>query len=421
MLKLSAPLYCYLELTPECNNHCPGCSNVFVADKHNRHLAEPSFMNAKLWHSIIRKLKPHVKCLRITGGEPTLHPEFEAIINCIQESDIPFVIFTNGRWHDPKRLISLLSRCSRFEGLLVSLHGANKETHEAFSGAQGSFKETIRNIQHASHEGINVDTNTVITKANLGQIEEIVNLSESLGANCTVFNRYIGISVSELGVEPDELRDALGRIHRIKESGASVKLGVCIPQCFQRNSSNGCLAGNAFWSIDPWGNVRPCNHAPVFCGNLFSSSVEEIVSSSALEKWHDRIPEQCVHCSLFTNCRGGCRAQAMLLERKKDDLIGMPIHGRPEEQGSIELELESSARPILRFDARRENFGYVLIRGNHFVPVTADGKALLDECNGYLTLGEIYERFGGEALDFIASLHSEGFIDLAQNSPLGTP
>ena len=76
--------------------------------------------------------------------------------------------------------------------------------------------------------------------------------------------------------------------------------------------TSGCLAGEAFATVDPWGNVRPCNHAPYVVGNLLTQSFEEVWHSPKMEVWRAMIPPECTGCAMYKRCHGGCRAEAML-------------------------------------------------------------------------------------------------------------
>ena len=53
----------------------------------------------------------------------------------------------------------------------------------------------------------------------------------------------------------------------------------------------------------PWCNVRPCNHAPLVCGNLLEQSIEEIWHGEAMNRWRGMIVEQCWLC--LELCTGG--------------------------------------------------------------------------------------------------------------------
>ena len=350
---LEKPLF-FAELTPACNNACLGCGNVFADNR------SPEPLSVRKWCAVLDRIAPSTSWLKITGGEPTLHPEFEQIIEYVAALGIPFTLFTNARWLQPRRLVRFLSDIPQLDGLLVSLHGARAQSHEAFTCTPVSFDETVANIRLAVDAGLKVTTSSVLTRHSCSEVEAIVALGQDLGAHHAAFQRFIGAALPEIEPSELELQRAVRAIEKItnggnrtcgngrgpKGNGTLVRFGTPIPHCFAANSSYGCLAGTAQATIDPWGNVRPCNHAPLVCGNLLTQSLEEIWHSAAMEAWRGMIPEECMGCEEFEVCRGGCRATAMLRGLRSDPLMKAPMRlvdwiPLPHEKMPIERHLAS--------------------------------------------------------------------------------
>jgi radical SAM protein with 4Fe4S-binding SPASM domain len=321
----SVPSFYSLELTPVCNNRCPGCGNVFIdaprARGTNGKSLSPRILRINAWERILDTIAPHAHRLSITGGEPTLHPDFALIIAALEQRGIPFTLFSNGRWSDPSCLIELLGQAPHCSGVLISLHGADADAHEAFSGVPGSFAETVQHIRLAAQAGIRVQTNTVLTRNNAHQIEAIVHLAQSLGAERAVFNRAIGVFPEHLDLPPDDLFLVLQRVDQIGCQTNFTKIGSCVPQCFVASSATGCQAGTAFCTIDPWGNVRPCNHAPQIVGNVFDEPLETIWKSPVLDSWRNLGTNECMGCDMIAACGGGCRADVIIKGTRRDSLI----------------------------------------------------------------------------------------------------
>jgi radical SAM protein with 4Fe4S-binding SPASM domain len=74
------------------------------------------------------------------------------------------------------------------------------------------------------------------------------------------------------------------------------------------------LAGeNAYFTIDPFGDVRICNHSPVILGNIRQGGFAEIYRNHPyVQAFRDTWPAECNGCDpeLRTMCRGGCKAAA---------------------------------------------------------------------------------------------------------------
>jgi radical SAM protein with 4Fe4S-binding SPASM domain len=305
----------YLEITSECNNSCLGCGNVFLDTAFPRQTENSqSFISGKMVKKIISSVLPTARKINITGGEPTLHPDFFEILEFIADTKTPFSIFTNGRWDNTSKLLDFLKPVSSFTGFLVSLHGPNKESHSFFSGMGSEFDIVVKNIQIARSIGLPVSISTVITKQNWDQIDQMVALLSQFDLNQLVFNRHIstfGKPLSDVGPTLRQLKSSIKKIERLKKMGTKVKFGPCIPICYTNSSSNRCGAGMSFLTIDPWGNVRPCNHTSHVIGNLFKNTIDEIWNSTTLDLWRGYVPPACRGCPEYSFCGGGCQALAI--------------------------------------------------------------------------------------------------------------
>jgi radical SAM protein with 4Fe4S-binding SPASM domain len=404
---LSTPVLYSLELTPVCNNRCRGCSNVF-AEARVAHTVPPP-LGAAQWGIVLDRIAPHAEQLKLTGGEPTLHPEFKAIVRRVSDLGLNFTLFTNARWPEPQRLMRFLMDVPQCVGLLISLHGPTALVHEAFTGVPGSFDETIANVRRATLAGLLVATSTVVTRQNRGRIADTVALAADLGADHAVIARYLGEPLANLEPTADELLIAVQTVEELRRSGARVRYGDCIPQCFAENSSTGCLAGVAYCAVDPWGHLRPCNHAPAVGGSLLDESIEALWHSAAMEQWRDLIPTACHTCAEFSRCHGGCRALVELRPERRDPLVGAP---RARARAPERLRLHEGLRPVGECRTRRESFGYVLMRGSRVAAVPPEDKPILDACDGRTTLHEIERVFGQHGLGLVAALYQKGLLDL---------
>lgn len=199
----------FLELTSACNNACIGCGNVFASNR------SPTPLWAQEWRTVLDRIAPSTSWLKITGGEPTLHPEFEEIIEHVATLGIPFTLFTNARWEEPERLVRFLAGIPQLDGLLISLHGARAQSHEAFTCTPGSFDETVANIRLAVDAGLKVTTSTVLTRYSCPEVEAIVALGQELGADHAAFQRFIGAALPEIEPSKVELQRAVRAIENI--------------------------------------------------------------------------------------------------------------------------------------------------------------------------------------------------------------
>ncbi|MCK5739660.1 radical SAM protein [bacterium] len=319
---LFKPAVAYLELTQHCSNQCTGCP--FQKPDFSKD-CNP-FLDFSAWKYIINKLSSSVQRVQLTGGEPTLHPDFYKITEYLNQKRISFIVFTNGRWDKPDTLLRHLKNLQYFDGFLISLHGPNAETHELFTQAPGSYRETLKNIKLAVENKISTAASTVLFLQNINSLLETYQVSKAIGMSHLVFNRYIGLAPENIRLTNQQLISAIYIIENAISFGAAVRFGNCIPQCFSKSSSSGCMAGTAFMSVDVHGNVKPCNHSALSCGNLLKNSLLETWESEEMNFWRQLLPNQCQSCSEFSNCHGGCRAEALRVPTGLDPLILNPVH-----------------------------------------------------------------------------------------------
>ncbi len=406
---LDLPVAYYLELTPLCNNRCPGCGNVFA---HEANAA----LDAMGWRALLGRLATHAQRFKITGGEPTLHPAFAAIMDAVEAHGVPFTLFTNGRWPDPAETVARLRAMTTCEGLLVSLHGPDAAAHEAFSGVPGSFAETQANIQRAADAGLDVAVSMVITQCNWNRVPEMLDLAMQLGARHVVCNRLLGVPLVTLTPRAAQFRAAMTTIDALRDAGhpgnhgCRIRFGNCIPLCFQLSSSTGCTAGLTFATIDPWGRMRPCNHVDLVVGDLRTQSVAEAWHSEAMVRWRAMVPEACRQCAAFATCHGGCRAQALLSNRDTDPLMRAPLAHMPTLPATEDLVLYAGLRPARHFVVRNERQGKVLIHGDRVVSVPEACVPVLVSLDGTLSLRQIQRRYGEAALQWVGALYVQEMV-----------
>lgn len=393
---LSWPAIYALELTPACNNRCAGCSNIYSQAR------QPTATDAATWERWLAEFGPEAVQIRLTGGEPTLHPEFFRILAAATAYGAQVTIFTNGRWPDPPTLVQRLRGWPQLSGLLISLHGARPASHEAFSRVAGSFDETVANIRLAVAAGIPVALSTIITRHSRQELEAVTELGQNLGVQHVAFNRYLGAPDGDLEPTPAQMRSAVRTIETLISAGVAVKYGIGMPQCFRRNSSEGCLAGVAYVAVDPWGRVHPCAHSPSFVGSLHEASLYTLWHSPAMAAWRGLMPTECTDCAAYTVCHGGCRAVQELRADRRDPLRRSPLAAY--RAMAAPRELPETSRPMLAARLRKETFGYAVLGRGQVVPVRANALPIIEACNGDITCAELASRFGQAGLDLLGEL-----------------
>ena len=79
----------------------------------------------------------------------------------------------------------------------------------------------------------------------------------------------------------------------------------------------GCQAANTMLAIAPDGAVYPCPTLPLTLGNLHTSSLTDILASTAKKDVRRMLlehPAACATCEELNQCRGGCRGRSYVLQ-----------------------------------------------------------------------------------------------------------
>jgi radical SAM protein with 4Fe4S-binding SPASM domain len=295
-----------------------------------------------------------------------------------------------------------------FDGFLISLHGDSENIHESFTNVPGSFLETIYNIQRVVRAGFDVSTSFVITAENWSRIEQTLNLVLGLGVNYMVCNRLIGKPIEGFSPSQAQLRKAIRTIEYLRQKNMPIRFGNCIPQCFESSSAMGCAAGYAFATIDPWGRVRPCNHAPLVVGNLLSESIESIWHNNEMEQWRSLVANTCLECPVFSKCGGGCRAQTILSNNLQDPLV--PETVEQVSNNETNMLLYAGLRPKSQFTCIFEDGRVILVYKSSVAAVPDDFSPLLSRLDGTLTLQDISQEFGESVVNWIGALYRGNLV-----------
>jgi MoaA/NifB/PqqE/SkfB family radical SAM enzyme len=157
-----------------CNFSCVHCIRDEAGPKHHLPLA--------LIDKVLREVQPYhmVTYVALTGGEPTLHPQFADIVHLVTSHGYPFGFVTNG-WNF-SHTFDLLRPVKEWIGqITLSLDGASEITHDALRRRPGSFRRVMQAISLCTFHGIPVHINMVVTQANRTELEAMALLASRLG------------------------------------------------------------------------------------------------------------------------------------------------------------------------------------------------------------------------------------------------
>lgn len=181
-LPLLSQLYCYL--TQGCNLACRHC---WLAPKYDATGSRYPVLPVERFETAIREAKPlGLSGVKLTGGEPLLHPEIRTLLDIVRREELSLTIETNGVLCTAELAAEIARFPDRF--VSVSLDGVDAATHEQVRGVQGSFDQALAGVRNLVATGISPQIIMSVMDGNAGQVEAMVRLAEKLGASSVKFN-----------------------------------------------------------------------------------------------------------------------------------------------------------------------------------------------------------------------------------------
>ncbi|MBD3350147.1 MAG: radical SAM protein [Candidatus Lokiarchaeota archaeon] len=310
------PLRVDLAITYSCNNLCPHCyvpKDILNNFPDELDLDKMKCLMDKLWDLGV----PHIA---LTGGEATTRRDFIDLIEYGQNKGFVMGIITNGRLFSDEELVKT-SIQKGLDYVQITIESHDAEIHDKMQGVKGAFKETVQAIKNFMNKDIFVLTNTTICRENLSDIDKTIKFLYDLGIRAFAMN---GLIYSGRGAElqkekqnfllESELEGVIDKIYSYADSLDMRFIWYTPTQyCVFNPIEMGlgpkhCSAANMSISIQPNGDVIPCQSYFQAVGNILTDSWDEIWNSDLFKsiRKHDFVEEKCKKCELLEICGGGC-------------------------------------------------------------------------------------------------------------------
>jgi radical SAM protein with 4Fe4S-binding SPASM domain len=315
------------EVTQRCNHACLHCYNVWHPDA----LGEPSSyprgeLDTEETLLLLTKAldETHCRHVTLTGGEPLLREDLSQILELLRRRELATTIISNGRLLVEPTVTDLLDRgVSLFELPLLS---HRREVHDRLSGSPGSFDAVLAAMANIRYHGGQFIAVFVATRCNLSDLYETIKLAVAFGARGVMLNRFNPggrgrAHLAELLPTTNQMCQALKVADAAAvEFDSPISCSIPIQPCLIDTSvysSLGfgfCAAGTdrAYYTLDPLGNLRPCNHTPMILGNLLEKDFAHLIAPNRMAPFVEAVPHFCGPCALRDTCQGGCKAAAQV-------------------------------------------------------------------------------------------------------------
>jgi len=386
---LVAPISVQLELTEKCTNNCIHCYNHWRVQNTNFVTLDKLQLNRVIDQLIANKVM-HVI---LTGGEPLICSKL--LIYAIKRLvEVKIDVSLNSNVTLLNHELALKLKSCGIQSILTSLLSWDENTHDKISSRKGAFQETIEGIKVAIDVGLRVSANMVLMQANFAHLYKTAQLAKDIGAKSFCATKVTpsqnAKDFDQLKLTKEQVFNSLIVLERIKNDlGLYTDILECYPLClfgnisrFQRFASRSCSAGKTACTVGASGLVRPCSHADMTYGNVFSKDLSAIWKK--MEDWRDTryISEECKKCKFLAKCSGGCRMESKFYGDiagkdpymiSSENVVNIPIK---EKLSLISMDQPISFVKDLRL--RQEDFGGMLYtKKTNSILLTKDSYSLV--------------------------------------------
>jgi len=319
----------YLYISGSCNLACRHCwiTPEYVGFEPQAHVASGRHVRLDDVAKAIREGKPlGLHSVKLTGGEPTLHPRFRELVALIAEEGLQITMETNGTLIDDD-LAAFIRDTPRFSFVSVSLDGADAATHDALRSVEGSFRRAVAGIRSLVKVGYRPQVICTLHRGNIGQVDDVVALAEELGCGSVKFNliQEMGRGEQFAGQQGLSIEECIAENRRVEREivpRSKVAIYFDIPFAFRpltrilRGDLNHCGILTILGLLDGgdlalcgigtsvpelvYGNIRQDNLRAVWCDSPGLVELRRVIPTGL-----QGICAECLHRDL---CLGNCVA-----------------------------------------------------------------------------------------------------------------
>ncbi len=317
---LDAPICLTWELTYGCNLRCVHC----LSSSGERRADELTTAEAKAL--IDEWADMQVFYINVGGGEPMSRPDFFELMDYCLARGIGVKFSTNGTLIDEAAADWIVN--SDYLDVQISLDGADAATNDPVRGT-GSFMRARRAMELLAERGFCFKINSVVTRQNAGQLDQLYALANSYGAQL----RISRLRPSGRGQAVWDAMRPTAAQNRALYDWLQAHPDVMTGDSFFHLSAFGapldglnmCGAGRIVCCVDPVGEVYACPFvlSPEFSGGNvrhpdgFRGIWRQSPLFAHLREW--QVGGSCASCNAYDSCHGGCMAAKHFTGRSLDD------------------------------------------------------------------------------------------------------
>jgi len=273
--------------------------------------SERSRLNLLMAQSLPQMMKEaEIPAIELTGGgEPTLWPAFDNLIENLVKSDIEIGLVTNGSNISDHRASILAEHCT---WIRFSMDASNKVLHkEMHRTPNNDFDRRIDSIQkiiQLKHDKLVLGISFVITPVNVSDIEESCKFYKNLGVDHIRFT-WMYDKTGTAGLTEKEIVLVKDMLLEFKKKYEDESFGILYEDdridlySKSNNDFTKCYMQRFVWAIAADSKVYPCcimkYNEKFAIGDIQKQTLKEIVHDKhSVEKMNNLNPISCFPCWL---------------------------------------------------------------------------------------------------------------------------
>ena len=194
----------HILITGKCNSKCIFCFS-------RKELVKEHFSIDIINKIMQKQFDSGCKILVLSGGEPTIHPNFIKIISNAKSIGYQHIrVITNGRMFAYKQFLKD-SINGGLDEATISIHSHKPKVQDYLSGVKGSFEQALKGIRNCILSSLDTKINIVVNKKNIKSLKDTIAFFNKIGIkrigllrimpygrawknkNCLFYNHYDNI------------------------------------------------------------------------------------------------------------------------------------------------------------------------------------------------------------------------------------
>ncbi len=385
-------------ITLSCNLSCEYCFAMQKLRESQKH--HMSLENVRKVIAFLQR--DRYPCFRIMGGEPTLHPHFQDIIQLALQEGMRVDLLSNATWQS--RYNELFKKISpNYLLFLLNIDHPDKYPPKQFSRIEKNLNVL------AGRKGISLSFNIFESEPKYEYIFNLTSKYDIRNVRLSFSLPIYGEQNTYLKLEQYEelVPFIMEFIRRGESQNVSIHLDNAIPLCIFNLENTGELLLKGMLDLKRNARCRPIiDIGPdltvwyCFClSKLYNRNLEEFDSLEEIQEYYDKIMkpyqdyifpmEKCYACHYrhTWGCQGGCITFSIWKNKQR---LEKKVLSKETEKDVFALAKDVK---IEQYNIPRKSYFVVKVSSKESFEISSSFKQLLELLNGQTTIKEVLDKF----------------------------